>query len=56
MSKLVLTVKDIAIFVAICEMMIQITPGKNYEKYIKPMIGFMVLCKMVKAVETIGFF
>ena len=44
------TIKNIAIFVVICETILHLAPEKNYEKYIKPIIGFMVLGKITVAI------
>ncbi len=40
-------VKEIAVFMIICETLLHFTPSKNYTKYIKPVIAFMVLSKIM---------
>lgn len=40
-------IKEIAVFMVICETLLHLTPTKNYEKYIKPIIAFMILSKIM---------
>lgn len=40
-------IKEIAVFMVICEALLHLTPTKNFEKYIKPIIAFMILSKIM---------
>ena len=40
-------IKKIAVFMVICETLLHLTPTKNFEKYIKPIIAFMILSKIM---------
>ena len=49
-SLLLNAIKGIAIFMVICEAILHFTPTKNYGKYIKPIIGFIILSKIMIAI------
>lgn len=43
-------IKKITVFMVICVAILQLMPGKSYEKYMKPLIGFMLLTRIVIAI------
>ena len=45
--------KNIAIFMVICQTILHFTPSHNYEKYIKPVVGFMLLTKIIISVFAV---
>ncbi|MDD6203236.1 MAG: stage III sporulation protein AF [Lachnospiraceae bacterium] len=45
--------KNIAVFMVICQTILHFTPSHNYEKYIKPVVGFMLLTKIIISVFAV---
>lgn len=45
--------KNIAVFMVICQTILHFTPSHNYEKYIKPVVGFMLLSKIIISVFAV---
>lgn len=43
------TLKGVAVFMLCCETILHLSPTKNYEKFVRPIIGFMLVIKMVTA-------
>ena len=55
LSELVEWLKNIAVFMILCETMLSFSPTKTYKKYIKPFVGLILLLRisvfLVGAVE-----
>ena len=40
-------IKEVAVFMVLCEILMHFTPSVKYEKYMKPVIGFMIASKIL---------
>lgn len=46
-------IKEVGIFIVIAQAVLYLVPGENYEKYVKVIVGIIMIAKMVQPVLTL---